>query len=197
MPTNQILFTLGGFTAAITLALAPAGCNGGSSDSTETPTTQASTTGTDDDHGHDHAGGDDDHSEHDHAHGDDDHDHGDGGHAHGDEPHPQGDEVSLGKTTVGDLTVECWQGHGKTAPGKEMHLVVKLPDSDNGATIVRAWIGTDDRLSAMVSTGDYAASHDDYDIHAEAPDPLPAGATWWIEIQRPDGTKHVGSIGLR
>ena len=85
------------------------------------------------------------------------------------------------------------QGHGAVAGGKEGHLVVKLPYSDNGATIVRAWIGTEDRTQYFVGKGDYAASHDDYDIHAMAPDPLPADAMWWIEIEKPDGTKVVGS----
>jgi hypothetical protein len=112
-----------------------------------------------------------------------------GGHGHA--------EVPLGSTIVGGIEIECAQGHGETAPGKEMHLVVKLPYNDNGATIVRAWIGTDDRLQSLVTKGDYAPAHDDFDVHAEAPDPLPEGAMWWIELERPDGTKAVGSIAFR
>lgn len=126
-----------------------------------------------DDHGHDH-----DHDGHDH-----DHDH--------------GEEISLGTAKVGELAVECFQGHGETAAGKEMHLVVKLPYTDNGASIVRAWIGTDDRLASMVGRGEYAASHDDYDIHVEAPDPLPDNAMWWIEVESPEGTKSLGSIAFK
>lgn len=126
-----------------------------------------------------------------HADGSTHDDHGDGGEAHGgDHAH---DEVSLGTVTIGDMKVELAQGHGKVAAGKEGHLVVKLPYSDKGQTIVRAWIGTDDRLKSVVGKGDYAASHDDYDIHATAPKPLPANAMWWIEIEKPDGTKIVGS----
>ncbi|MFG0252078.1 MAG: hypothetical protein ACF8NJ_04305 [Phycisphaerales bacterium JB038] len=103
------------------------------------------------------------------------------------------DEVALDPITIGDMTVELAQGHGSVAAGKEGHLVVKLPYSDNGATIVRAWIGTEDRTLSYVGRGDYAASHDDYDIHAIAPTPLPENAMWWIEIEKPDGTKLVGS----
>ena len=103
------------------------------------------------------------------------------------------DEVSLGTVTIGDMEVELAQGHGKVEAGKEGHLVLKLPYNDNGATVVRAWIGTEDHTMSMVGKGEYAPSHDDYDIHAVAPEPLPENVMWWIEIEKPDGTKVVGS----
>lgn len=106
------------------------------------------------------------------------------------------DEVSLGTVTIGDMEVELAQGHGKVEAGKEGHLVVKLPYNDNGATVVRAWIGTADRTMSLVGKGEYAPSHDDYDVHAVALDPLPDSAMWWIEIEKPDGTKVVGSAQL-
>ncbi|MBX3742583.1 MAG: hypothetical protein KF712_16470 [Akkermansiaceae bacterium] len=109
-----------------------------------------------------------------------------GGHDH--------DEVSLGKFKAGDMEIEVSQGHGKVKAGKESHLVIKLPYKDKGATIVRAWLGTEDRTLSTVGKGAYTASHDDYDIHATAPDPLPKGTKWWVEIEKPDGTKVVGSI---
>lgn len=102
-------------------------------------------------------------------------------------------EVSLGTVMIGDMEVELAQGHGNVAAGQEGHLVVKLPYNDQGATVVRAWIGTEDRTLSYIGKGEYAASHDDYDIHAMAPDPLPENAKWWIEIEKPDGTKVVGS----
>lgn len=108
------------------------------------------------------------------------------GHAH--------DEAPLGKVKIGEHEVELAQGHGKVQAGKEGHLVVKLPYNDNGETIVRAWLGTEDRTLSMVGKGEYAPSHDDYDIHAVAPDPLPENVMWWIEIQKPDGTKATGAI---
>lgn len=104
------------------------------------------------------------------------------------------DEVPLGSITMGDMKVELAQGHGKVEAGKEGHLVVKLPYSDKGATIVRAWIGTEDRTMSQVGKGAYAPAHDDYDVHAVAPNPLPENVMWWIEIQKPDDTKIVGSI---
>ena len=104
------------------------------------------------------------------------------------------DEVSLGTAKVGELDVDFAQGHGAVRAGEEGHLVVKLPYSDEGATVVRAWIGTQDRTLSLAQKGDYAPSHDDYDIHADAPDPLPEGVMWWIEVEKPDGTKLVGSV---
>ena len=109
----------------------------------------------------------------------------DAGHAHAEEP--------LGSAMLGDLEVELAQGHGAVVAGKEGHLVVKLPYSDAGSTVVRAWIGTEDRTSSYVGKGEYAPDHDDYDLHVTAPDPLPASPMWWIELVKPDGTKIVGS----
>ncbi|MFT5470771.1 MAG: hypothetical protein ACI8UO_005902 [Verrucomicrobiales bacterium] len=107
------------------------------------------------------------------------------------------DEVALGTFDIKGIKVEAAQGHGKVEAGKEGHLVIKLPYSDKGDTVVRAWIGTDDRTLSTVGKGDYASAHDDYDIHAVAPDPLPEGAKWWVQIQKPNGAKSVGSIPLR
>ena len=136
----------------------------------------------DDDHGHPHAEGADEDQGAGHEEGD--------GHDEGDHEH---DEVSLGTARIGELDVELAQGHGVVKAGAEGHLVVKLPYSDQGSTIVRAWLGTEDRFASVVGKGTYAASHDDYDVHAMAPDPLPEGTQWWIEIETPDGTKVVGS----
>jgi hypothetical protein len=124
-----------------------------------------------DDHGHPHAEAKTGEN-HDHAH----------------------DEVPLGKFKAGELEIEAAQGHGKVEAGKEGHLILKLPYKDDGATVVRAWIGTEDRTLSAVGKGEYAPSHDDYDIHAMAPSPLPADVKWWVEIAKPDGTKLTGSI---
>lgn len=108
--------------------------------------------------------------------------------------HDHGEEVELGKFMVGEMEVEAAQSHGAVEASKEGHLVIKLPFNDGGATIVRAWIGTEDRTLSAVGKGEYAASHDDYDIHVMAPEPLPENPQWWVEVEKPDGTKAVGSI---
>lgn len=132
----------------------------------------------------------DEHAGHDHAPGE----------GHGEMPSTEPaeehahDEVFLGTASVGAIGVELFQGHGAVEAGKEGHLVAKLPYNDKGATIVRAWIGTADRLSSYVGKGEYAPDHDDYDVHATAPEPLPRDVKWWIELEKPDGSKHLGSI---
>lgn len=132
---------------------------------------------------------------HGHSDGSTHDDHGDG---EGEENHDHAhEEVSLGTAKIGDMEVEFAQGHGNVAAGMEGHLVVKLPYNDKGATVVRAWIGTEDRLRSVVGKGEYAPSHDDYDIHAVAPDPMPEDAMWWVEVEKPDGTKLVGSVKPR
>lgn len=128
------------------------------------------------------------------------HQHEDGeahGHPHPDEggdDHDHGAEVDLGTFKAGELEIAAAQAHGALEAGKEGHLVIKLPYKDDGASIVRAWIGTEDRTMSTVGKGEYAPSHDDYDIHTMAPDPLPDGVKWWVEVEKPDGTKLVGSI---
>ncbi len=166
-PTTKLIIT----TLAATALTLP-GC-GNESPSATTP---KSGPNNDAAHAHDH-GPDADHDHAADAMNEDDH-----------------EEVSLGSVRFGDLEVELAQGHGELAPGKELHLVVKLPESDNGATVIRAWLGTEDRFASVVAKADYAPSHDDYDIHATAPDPLPENTRWWIEIERPDGTKLLESV---
>lgn len=134
-------------------------------------------------HDHDHDGdGKPDHADHEH----DDHEHGDHDHDH--------DEVALGTMTIGEHQIECRQGHGPLVAGEESFLVVKLPFSDAGGTIVHAWIGTSDRSQAKVARATYSTADDQYTVHAVAPYPLPDGVQWWVELERLDGSKAIGSI---
>ena len=110
--------------------------------------------------------------------------------------HDHSDAEPLGKAMIGSVEVEAWQGHGYAAAGKELHLTVKLPYSDSGASTIRVWIGTEDRFASVVERATYAPSHDDYDAHAVVPDPLPENAAWWIEITKPDGSVHLGNMPL-
>jgi hypothetical protein len=133
-----------------------------------------------DHHGHSHKEGE--------AHGDP------SANAKAEEDHGHSEELALGKFKAGDLEIEAAQGHGMVEAGKEGHLVIMLPYKDNGASIVRAWVGSEDRTMSAVGKGQYAPAHGDYDIHATAPSPLPADCKWWVEVEKPDGTKLVGSI---
>lgn len=125
------------------------------------------------------------------------------GHDHGkqtaaEDDHGHGhDETSLGSFKIGETEVKASQGHGVVKAGKEGHLVIMLPYKDKGATVLRAWIGTEDRTMSAVGKGEYDAGHNSYNIHAIAPTPLPKGAKWWVEIEKPDGTKATGSVAAK
>lgn len=166
--------TASGLAILAALGLALSGCEKSGTDGVQTPQNPAHPEDT-----HVHADGS---THEDHA---DDTPAAEEDHAH--------DETALEPATIGDMNVELAQGHGAIKAGQEGHLVVKLPYSDNGATLVRAWIGSEDRTLSFVGKGEYAPSHDDYDIHAVAPNPLPENTMWWIEIEKPDGTKVLGS----
>ncbi len=171
-----------GLALAATLGFMVAGCGEPSEGDAHGPETDKShETG---ENSHVHADGST-HDAHEEEAADDHDDHAD----HAD----HGDKVSLPSTLIANMQVELAQGHGAIKAGEESHLVVKLPYNDNGATVIRAWIGTEDRTLSFVGKGEYASSHDDYDIHAIAPDPLPENAMWWIEIENPDGSKGLGS----
>ena len=117
------------------------------------------------------------------------------GHPHGAmEDYGHDEKVTLGTFKAGALNIEASQGHGAVKAGKEGHLTLKLPYSDGGATVVRAWIGTEDRTLSAVGKGSYTASDDVYDIHAVAPSPLPANVKWWVSLEKPSGTEIIGSI---
>ncbi|MEO0508360.1 MAG: hypothetical protein AAF065_00700 [Verrucomicrobiota bacterium] len=132
-------------------------------------------------------------SEHDHGHHGHDH--------HGPSPsgggHDHGERFRLGVFNISGIYAEVTQAHGMVQAGEEGHLVVKLPYRDNGGSVVRAWIGSEDRTLSSVGKGTYASKQNSYDIHMMAPNPLPEGAKWWIEIEKPDGTKALGSAPLR
>jgi len=154
------------------------GCKRDSGAQKKQADTASATTVSGDHSGREHAQGDDHAGQDNHAAG--------GGHAH--------EETDLGTVNIYGMKVAFAQGHGKLVAGKEGHLVVKLPYNDQGSTVIRAWIGGEDRTLSFVGKGQYAPSHDDYDVHAITPDPLSEDALWWVEIEKPDGTTVVGSV---
>ncbi len=148
------------------LALVLAGACGGSGPATE--------------HEHEHSHGSEADPSHEAPSGEED------DHEHAEEP--------LGTLALGGQTLTLAQGHGGVRAGGESHLVVQLSEDDGGATVVRGWLGTEDRTLSYVGKGRYAASHGDYDLDVEVPDPLPEDTRWWIELELPNGDTLLGSI---
>ncbi|MFI4916262.1 MAG: hypothetical protein ACIAS6_07145 [Phycisphaerales bacterium JB060] len=141
------------------------------------------------DEDHSHAGGDG-HSHDGREMGEHD------GQNHASEHDGHGELINLGDIALGGMQVRAAQGHGQAEAGKELHLIVTLPQEAANST-VRAWIGTEDRLASTVALADYSEGSGGHELHAIAPDPLPENASWWIEVELPDGTTHVGSVSLQ
>ncbi len=59
---------------------------------------------------------------------------------------------------------------------------------------IRQWVGPEDASGVLVSKAEVMPDH----IHAgvEMPDPIPADARFWIEIETPDGERLRGSMPL-
>lgn len=106
------------------------------------------------------------------------------------------DLVDLGSVDVGAISVRALRSRGAPSAGQELRLVIVVPD-DDGTSSVTGWIGTDARFSSAVVGARFSEQFGGYELRTAAPDPLPASASWWIEVQRFDGATHVGSVSLR
>jgi hypothetical protein len=139
-----------------------------------------------------------------HTHGDDSHTHADGStygehddtHTHADgstyaDHDDEHESIELDAITIDGMRVELTQNHGPVNAGEEEHLIVRVDGEDILA--VRVWIGTEDRTLSYVGKGEYAVLNDAFEAHTMAPDPLPENTMWWIEIEKADGTKVIGS----
>lgn len=143
------------------------------------------------------AKGAEDHDGHDHKEGDG-HEHakpaakageGKAGGDHGDHGHGEGG--AIGTATIGAWSVTV---SGEVKAGSEAHLDIKLSGSAAKPAAVRVWIGSQDGKGAMKqkADGDGAEFH----AHADVPNPIPANAKLWIEIDDGKGGKAVGGFPI-
>lgn len=132
-----------------------------------------------DDHGHDH--------DHDH---DNDHDHGHGGAV-----------IDLGATNAGGFDIKATRDEGAIAAGGEAAIdvtVTATPGTTAKVAAVRFWIGTEDAAGSVKSKADIEDPDEPnrWHTHVEIPDPLPAGAKLWVEIETDGGQTHVAGFAL-
>jgi hypothetical protein len=114
-------------------------------------------------------------------HGEHDHDH----------DHDHGDAVKLGEATLGG-TVFTVELIGKLEAGKEVEI--KLMTKGTAPTgKIRGWIGIESGKGS--AKGNSHKEDDGLCIHAETPDPIPADAKVWLELEA-DGTKSKTSVAL-
>jgi hypothetical protein len=112
------------------------------------------------------------------------------GGAHDDHGHGEGG--AIGTATIGAWTVTV---SGEIKAGSEAHLDIKLAGSSAKPAAVRIWIGSQDGKGAMKQKAD--GDGKEYHAHADVPNPIPADAKLWIEIDDGKGGKSVGGIAIK
>lgn len=161
------------------LAMLPlASCGGGEGGSG----TASSTAGKADDHDHDH--GDHDHGDHDHA----DHDHA----SEGMSGHSHGETTELGEQELGGYKIKASRD-GDVKAGGDVPIDVWVTGGAKIAS-VRFWIGTEDAKGSLKAKAELET--DNWHVHAEVPEPLPADSKLWVEIEAEDGTKTIAGFAL-
>jgi len=75
---------------------------------------------------------------------------------------------------------------------KDGHFNIKIAGGEVAA--VREWVGPEDADGVVVVKTEI--ENDYHHGHVEMPDPIPADARLWIEIETPDGTRLKGSTPL-
>lgn len=60
---------------------------------------------------------------------------------------------------------------------------------------VRAWVGDEAATNVVVTKADFEVDH--HCAHIEVPNPLPAEAKLWVEIETPDGSRLKGSTAVQ
>lgn len=134
------------------------------------------------------------HDDHDHDH---DHDHkpGDGhDHDHDGHDHDHGPVTQLGEQTAGGYTVKALRA-GDVKPGSDATFDVAVSGGATKPTAVRLWVGAQDGKGSMKARGEF--EKDGWHAHVEVPDPLPAGAKLWVEIEAEGGAKVVAGFDLK
>jgi len=136
---------------------------------------------------------------HDHDHGGADHDH-DHAAVPADAPadgrndgHTHGATTQLGEQESGGFKIKASRD-GDLKAGGDAPIDVWVTGGAKVAA-VRFWIGTEDGKGSMKAKAELES--DNWHTHAEVPDPLPAGAKLWVEVEAEGGAKTVVGFDLK
>lgn len=91
--------------------------------------------------------------------------------------------------TIGPYTVQPM--YEDDLAGGHFNLTI----SGGDVAAVREWVGPEDASGVMVVKTEI--ERDYWHGHVEMPDPIPADARLWIEIETPTGELHKGSTALK
>ena len=133
-----------------------------------------------------------------------DHDHDEGG------KHPEsksapghgGAVIALGEQTIGPFVAKATRDEGQIVASKDAPIDVTVTPTAGAAakaTAVRFWIGTEDAKGSVKAKAEIenADEPNRWHVHAEVPNPIPAGAKLWVEIEDDKGEKSLGSFELK
>ncbi|MGD9692938.1 MAG: hypothetical protein AB7G17_04920 [Phycisphaerales bacterium] len=116
-------------------------------------------------------------------------------------PGHSGAVIQLGTSTVGPFNVHATRDQGDIIAGKDVPIDLTITPTAGAAakvTAVRFWIGTHDAKGSVKAKAaiENPAEPDRWHTHAEVPNPIPAGAKLWVEIEHDKGETSTGSFEL-
>lgn len=132
----------------------------------------------------------------------DDHEHGpDGEHAAPKAGHG-GAIIALGEQTIGSFSARATRDQGQIVAGKDAPIdvtVAPAPGTTAKVIAVRFWIGTEDAKGSVKAKAEIEDPKDPnrWHVHAEIPNPMPAGSKLWVEIEDDKGATSVGGFDLK
>jgi ABC-type Zn2+ transport system substrate-binding protein/surface adhesin len=130
-----------------------------------------------------------DHEDHDHAHDPASTRTGDG--------HEHSNAIKLGMASAGPFTLRAARDDGPLSPGGEAAIDVWVSGGD--AAVVRLWIGDESARGSIRARAEIESpgSSDHWHAHVEIPQSLLPDGRLWVEIETPDGARHVASFELQ
>ncbi|MBL8757728.1 MAG: hypothetical protein JNK35_04770 [Phycisphaerae bacterium] len=116
-------------------------------------------------------------------------------HAPGDgHDHGHGPATALGEQTAGGFTVKAVR-EGDVKPGGEATFDIAVSGGAGKPAAVRLWVGTQDATGSVKAKAE--AEGDGWHAHVEVPNPLPAGAKLWVEVESAAGEKSAAGFDLK
>lgn len=94
----------------------------------------------------------------------------------------------LGTTTIAGLRFESITQEGPVIAGEEGAFDVVIAEGQKPPKAMRAWIGLASGEGSMKTRLEKEPQRH-YHSHVEAPDPLPAGSQYWLEVEPESGAK--------
>ncbi len=130
------------------------------------------------------------------------HDHGPNGEHTAPKAGHGGPVIALGEQTIGSFLAKATRDEGMIVAGKDAPIDVTVtPTADAGvkAVAVRFWIGTQDAKGSVKAKAEIENPQEPnrWHVHAEIPNPLPAGSKLWIEIEDDKGGTSVAGFDLK